>query len=216
MQKLFENWRNYQKETLEEAAQAAAIGQRLAMAARPYLDKIGRALSKAPTWFKKPPPKAGVDLTITYGPRLNKIMGSEATGIIKYFHPNDWWAETVMNAAIKAGTLYQPAFKLMYGSLMSWNAIRQPAVIAATGSWLLDHLRDPQTQVDFDGENLNAPIIAQFVKLLKTNPTEEEVNKFLKEVIKLRDIIQPVPKTSSEKELPPSLKPGAMRFGQKI
>ena len=210
---IFENWRKYQKDTLNEAG-LAPFAQRVAMAARPYLNKIGRAIStKAPKWFKSAP-KTGADLTIKYGPTLNKIMGSDATGIIRYLHPNAWWAETVMRVASRLGPLYQPAFKLMYGSLMSWNAIRQPAVMAASGSWLLSHLRDPETQKEFD--YANAAIVAQFVQLLEEGATEEEVEEFLKEFKKLIDIIQPVPKTSSEEELPPSLKPGAMRFGQKI
>ncbi len=197
MQKLFENWRNYQEETLEEMAQAAAIGQRLAMAARPYLDKIGRAISKAPKWFKSAP-KTGADLTINYGPALNKIMGSDATGIIRYLHPNAWWAETVMRVASRLGPLHQPAFKLMYGSLMTWNAIKQPAVIATGGNWLLSHLRDPETQKEFDSPN--AAIAAHLQQILEAGATEEEVIEYLKDVIKLRDIIQPVPKTSSEKK----------------
>jgi hypothetical protein len=222
---IFENWRKYQKDTLNEAG-LAPFAQRVAMAARPYLNKIGRAIStKAPAWFRSAP--KNIDLTIKYGPRLNKIMGSEATGIIKYLHPNDWWAETIMRTAINLGPLHQPAFKLMYGTLMSWNAIRQPAVMAATGGWLLSHLRDPDTQEEFDF--VNAAIAAEFQKLLEENPTQEEIEEFLDAVDVVRKVLlvqkpvpktsskeKPVPKTSSEEELPPSLKPGAMRFGQKI
>jgi hypothetical protein len=214
MQKLFENWRQYRKDTLEEMAQAAAIGQRVATAARPYLNRIGRAIStKAPTWFKSAP-KTGADLTIKYGPTLNKIMGSDATGIIRYLHPNAWWAETVMRVASRLGPLYQPAFKLMYGSLMTWNAIKQPAVIATGGNWLFSHLRDPETEKEFDSPN--AAIADHLQQILEEGATEEEVIEYLKDVIKLKDTLQPVPKTSSEKEIPPKLKPGAMPRGPKI
>ena len=196
MQKLFENWRRYQKETLEEAAQIPRIAQ----AARPYLNKIGRFLNKAPKWWRSGPSTGG-DINIKYGPILNKIMGSNASRMITYLHPNEWWARTIMQVAAKLGPLHSPAFKFMYGTLMTWNAVRAPAVVATGGNWLVNYLTDPKTQEEFDSPNA---ALAEHLKLmLEEGASEEELIIYLEEVEKVKNLIQPEPEPEPEPMIEP-------------
>jgi hypothetical protein len=96
MQKLFENWRNFKQEALEEAAALRhPMVKRIAQQGMKLFQKYGRMIKGpkikgrgAPQQLSPPGipgPRSVGQIKIEYGPFLNKIMGDAAPALIKFF-----------------------------------------------------------------------------------------------------------------------------------
>jgi hypothetical protein len=189
MKTIMENWRVYQEKISESRTRRGL-----------KILKPKKSGSLARRVMRRGATAQQRGISIEYGKFWSRYMGKDAIRMAKYFHPNDWWAETVMRVAMHFGRAHAHVFKFLYGSLMTWNLIKTPAALAGVGQFVKSILTDKKNEKKHDSPH-QALAVEGLEKMLKAGAGEIQVRLFLADCRKLMSNLKRVEKTKNKKNL---------------